>query len=341
MQFSGSQIKSTLTVVALSLGSTPNVHRADFGSLSIGSGISFTRPESLFEGTKPFYSFLPQFTKETDGAKIDLMPFRLSSREVGQLINSSVNLVASGEITIEKVPARNADAIGKFIKAKVDKMLSQKFGSTKLSDFEREWAVAEVVCEFVKRTVRYDYDLAKNQDSSFKTKMSLSSNVLEREKAECWGFAVTTRDIARGAGLECYLVNGHQRELGARAPEFKDRNHSVNCFVLGKNRMQVPADVTAASGRYFGRGGKDEFGGPVKVLTHLVLPRDANSWDIFMAKFNSEVDLTPAQKISSDTQNKYLVASYSYDQWTAADTNYLISIETRYIEWEKNNRSSR
>jgi len=288
---------------------------------------------------KPFYAFLPQFERSDENKTGDLIRFHLSKAEVDNLINASINIINSGQVGKDNCDVYKADSIGKRIKFCIDQLLIHKFPNSKIGKFERQWAVAEAVCEFVKRSVSYSVDIAKSPSAKHRTEMSLSDKVLKNGYAECWGFATTTRDIARAAGLECYLVNGHKRELGGSAPDFHLRNHSINCFVF-ENGLQIPADVTAAALRYFGRAGKEEFGGSCKVLSHLVLPRDRTSWDIFMAKFNSETDLEPNAQISGDVQNKFLIATYNYEAWAGTDTSYLVPMEARYVGWEKSKKSN-
>jgi hypothetical protein len=289
---------------------------------------SLTRP-SFDQGD--LYRQLPQFK---DAPSFDLTPPAITPAELNDAVQRAVRAVRSADIRYERNSDNASNNLAQAIKAVVIASLPKR-SATGPSMLVQEWAIAEGICEWVKRNVRYDYELAGAKDTNEKSRRSQTASVLELGKSECWGFAVATRDLARLAGLSCYLANGHYRTQPV--PPHAERNHSVVVFVFGES-FQVPADVTSASGRYHGRGGIAEFGGPIKTLSHYVLPRDTWAWNYFLSTFNSDVILSEKETISGDVQNRWLRITLPYSQWAQMDVSSVLKRENDYISFERRGR---
>jgi hypothetical protein len=302
-------------------------------SLGLATAVSTANP-SINLTAESLAAAMPQFKETGD---FELIPPKLDSRDLDLAIKVGISTMTQSHVSIPKMAEESpAEFIGKELRRRISAGMSARFPNPNQTLLD--WAVAEAVCEYVKRTVRYDYELAAITDAKTKTRRSSSKEILAPGcmKAVCWGYAVTTRDIARAAGLRCYLVNGNALVNG-RAPAYEERNHSVVVFDF--DGFEVPADVSSASIRYQGSNGETEFGTNRKSLTQYILPRDRFSWNLFLARFNAQVSLRPEQKVSGDEQNKWLKTKYGYDEWASLDIRSLTTKENDYIIWERGRRS--
>gem|GEM_PF-4179134 len=113
------------------------------------------------------------------------------------------------------------------------------------------------------------------------------------------------------------------------------------CFVFtdGSKTYEVPSDVAIVRGTM--QNGKAASGAaglnwnpPGKVFSQFILPRTPIQWELFLARFNS--DLGPWGSISGDDQNTHLKLAMDYSKWSSVDTDYLNAANKAEVNREEN-----
>lgn len=276
--------------------------------------------------------FLPQYPQFTGATfrEPSLLPFRHSQADLQRAINEVVRAVRSDDLSVNQIQPRTVESISRAVKRRVAQTLASS-SQRPFTKFEEEWLLAEGVSEYVRWNIYFDDQLAAvSPGSAEQINYATSAGILGRERpgAVCWGISILVRDLARAAGLECYFVNGNSRWLGTPPPKQSDRNHGVACFVfkVDGRRYEVPSDVSIVRGTM--QNGKPlpgaaglKWNPEGKVFSQFILPRTPMQWELFLARFNS--DLGPWGSISGDDQNVHLKLKMSYSKWSSVDTDYL------------------
>lgn len=246
-------------------------------------------------------------------------PFGIPEAEISKHIDAVVVAMNDEKFLAQAMSERTAESIASQIKARVASVTRSTQGES-IPEFARQWLLAEGVCEFVRATCSYDHsDRERNQPAPTQIARNRFDYIykMERPSAVCWGIAVSTRDIARAAGLRCDFVNGISRGLGLRAPKQTERNHGIVVFTF-PGGIEVPADVS----NHITDFQNNKRPAPrKKVNSWMVLPRRPEAWELFLATFSADVgeDI----EISGDKQNKHKLVSMTYSQWASIDTQYL------------------
>jgi len=246
-------------------------------------------------------------------------PFGISEIKLDKLIDAVVLAMNEEQFIAQAMSVRSAERIANEIKAKVASVTRRTQGET-VPEFVQQWLLAEGVCEFVRATCSYDHsDRERTQPPATQIARNRFDYIyqMDRPSAVCWGIAVSTRDIARAAGLRCDFVNGISRGLGAPAPKQSERNHGVVVFTF-PGGVEVPADVSSHITDFQ----NNKRPAPrKKVNSWMVLPRRKEAWELFLATFNADVgeDI----EISGDKQNKHKLLSMTYQEWARTETRNL------------------
>jgi len=242
---------------------------------------------------RPLVSLVDQF-KGID-FKRTIYPFHFfrEGERFTPYVNRAVTEMAKPSMSLINLRAQNpeisgdATKIGAHIRTVIEHVFRDDWPEMKTLD--KEWLIAEAVCEFVKRNVKYKYETIPAErarefaDSSFLLG-------LDQPQAVCWGISVLTIDIARGAGLKCDFVscNGRDMSFQKPAPSQEARTHGVVCFILGG--WEVGADVTDTVCK-FHQEKWNEIGLVTdrKVRSVCVLPRDAYALEFFYLAVNAQL----------------------------------------------------
>jgi len=293
----------------------------------------------------PLISFLNQFKGFDFSQNAYPFPFFKKGELFTPYVNRAVRTIAQSSLKLSSLRVNETDIaydpakIGGKIRAVIQEEFSDDW--SKMKQLDREWLVAEGVCEFVKRNIKYQFDPIPEEkvrdyaDPKFLLKM-------RDPTAVCWGISVLTRDIARGAGLKCDFVscNGRDMNFQKPAPGQVARTHGIVCFTLGG--WEIGADVTDTV-RKFHQEQWNQIAGisDRKVRSLCVLPRDAYALELFHAAVNA--NLTEDMEVSSDKQNKHLLfTGLTYDEWANLTTDYksyLSKLLTDYDKWEMAGRN--
>jgi hypothetical protein len=270
-------------------------------------------------------------------------PFELSENDIQRAIDAVVVAMRAPDMALPPVDERSVEHIAARIVAKVDATIAA-LNLPKVNTFTRQWLVAESVCHWVQVNLRYDHPFAEYLGkkggwggiSPIEMKQKIiSSEILSssRPATVCWGLAVTTRDIARAAKLRCDFTNGNYRGLGNSASKQDERNHSVVSFLFDGGFV-VPADVTDVICDY--QNNNKRFVNK-KTNSWSILPRHSETWELYLATFNSDVG--QSMTISDDKQNVHLLLQIPYSDWASRDTTYLKTLLSNYKRWEMQRRS--
>jgi hypothetical protein len=254
-------------------------------------------------------------------------PFGLPENDVSKLIAAVIIAMNDKKFLAQAMTDRSATSIAKLIKEKVALVTKRDQGET-LSEFTKQWLLAEGVCEFVRATCSYDHtDRERNQPAETQIAHNRFQYIynMERPSAVCWGIAVSCRDIARAAGLHCDFVNGIARGLGSPAPKQSGRNHGIVVFTFAGG-FEVPADVSSNICDFQDNRKPNP---SQKRNSWMVLPRLPEAWELFLATFNA--DIGEELDISGDKQNRHKLLLMSFPKWAEVDTGYLKPL----LEWLK------
>lgn len=256
----------------------------------------------------PFSRFLRNNEERLNGRWLS---FGVSDQKFNSMVDTAYLMLCESRywpyanISVEEIAG-----FVKQVSAEVSK------NSSPLSELGQQWLLAEVACAwtllYIERDVEMDNAMSRNPNIN-NVDLAYPKTVLKSNppKAQCAGYSLVVRDVARKVGLTSYILQGTFRDIFGGGG-----GHCWTVFQFSPD-LHIPADATTPCTR------EEVLRYRGKIRRFGVLPRQREEWEMYHALYYNWSPIKPNIVLYNDPKTSVPLLNMTEQDWMRFDVrNY-------------------